>query len=207
MPKPDMWAAGPPGPSFCDHAKNSSLRRPGPTRKEDKEATVAERCDASMRPGHAEIDRRQGDGRCENPRDRDHWGQQTEAPGADYLLYFCHAAYFHLTTAYDILRGVALDRQAQLMGAVPNLVRFKKSAPGASPMTITRLHAGPRMSQADSWSTIYLAGQVATGESKDVGDQTRDPSDDDWLLARQDPTKPRFRRPPYISPIQAHSPK
>ncbi|HEY1781508.1 MAG TPA: Rid family hydrolase, partial [Roseiarcus sp.] len=43
-------------------------------------------------------------------------------------------------------------------------------------MTITRLHPGPRMSQAViHGSTIYLAGQVADqAKGKSVADQTRE---------------------------------
>ena len=43
-------------------------------------------------------------------------------------------------------------------------------------MTVTRLHAGPRMSQAViDGSTIYLAGQVADqAKGKSVADQTKD---------------------------------
>ena len=43
-------------------------------------------------------------------------------------------------------------------------------------MSITRLHAGPRMSQAVvHGATIYLAGQVADrAKGKSVGDQTRE---------------------------------
>jgi enamine deaminase RidA (YjgF/YER057c/UK114 family) len=43
-------------------------------------------------------------------------------------------------------------------------------------MTITRLHAGPRMSQAViHGSTIYLAGQVADqAKGKSVGEQTKE---------------------------------
>ena len=43
-------------------------------------------------------------------------------------------------------------------------------------MSITRLHCGPRMSQAViHGETIYLAGQVADrAEGKSVGEQTRD---------------------------------
>ena len=46
-------------------------------------------------------------------------------PGADYLLHFAMPNfYFHLTTAYDILRasGVEIGKR-NFMGAVPNLVR------------------------------------------------------------------------------------
>jgi len=43
-------------------------------------------------------------------------------------------------------------------------------------MTITRLHAGPRMSQAViHGDTVYLAGQVADqAKGKSVGEQTRE---------------------------------
>jgi enamine deaminase RidA (YjgF/YER057c/UK114 family) len=43
-------------------------------------------------------------------------------------------------------------------------------------MTVTRLHAGPRMSQVViHGSTIYLAGQVADqAKGKSVGDQTKE---------------------------------
>jgi enamine deaminase RidA (YjgF/YER057c/UK114 family) len=43
-------------------------------------------------------------------------------------------------------------------------------------MSITRLHTGPRMSQAViHGDTIYLAGQVAdAAQGKSVGEQTRD---------------------------------
>ena len=43
-------------------------------------------------------------------------------------------------------------------------------------MNVTRLHAGPRMSQAVvHGDTIYLAGQVADqAKGKSVGEQTKD---------------------------------
>ena len=46
-------------------------------------------------------------------------------PGADYLLHFALPNfYFHLTTAYDILRGSGVEiGKRNFMGAVPNLVR------------------------------------------------------------------------------------
>ena len=54
-------------------------------------------------------------------------------------------------------------------------------------MTITRLHAGPRMSQAVvHGSTVYLAGQVADhAKGKSVGDQTKE------ILARDRPSARR----------------
>ena len=49
-------------------------------------------------------------------------------PGADYLLHFAMPNfYFHLTTAYDILRGSGVEiGKRSFMGAVPNLVRLSR---------------------------------------------------------------------------------
>jgi uncharacterized protein len=46
-------------------------------------------------------------------------------PGADYLLHFAMPNfYFHLTTAYDILRGSGVEiGKLNFMGAIPHLVR------------------------------------------------------------------------------------
>ena len=54
-----------------------------------------------------------------------HWEMELKLPGADYLLHFAMPNfYFHLTTAYDILRGSGVEiGKRSFMGAVPNLVR------------------------------------------------------------------------------------
>ena len=62
-------------------------------------------------------------------------------------------------------------------------------------MSITRLHAGPRMSQAVvHGATIYLAGQVADrAKGKSVGDQTREIlATIDMLLAEAGSDKTRL---------------
>jgi enamine deaminase RidA (YjgF/YER057c/UK114 family) len=62
-------------------------------------------------------------------------------------------------------------------------------------MTITRFHAGPRMSQAVvHGSTVYLAGQVADqAKGKSVGEQTREIlAKIDGLLAEADSEKTRI---------------
>ena len=127
---PDMWPLVRQVQGFCDHAKNSSFRLAAqdPPVKEDKETTVAElrarinatldmlkSLDAKAMEGGETRDRRP----C-----RYH---QTEVSGVDYLLHFAMPNfYFHLTTAYGILRGSGVgDRQAQLMGAVPILFVFE----------------------------------------------------------------------------------
>jgi hypothetical protein len=52
-------------------------------------------------------------------------GSKFKADGADYLLHFAMPNfYFHLTTAYDILRagGVEIGKR-NFIGAVPGMVR------------------------------------------------------------------------------------
>ena len=63
-----------------------------------------------------------GDPRDRHPRRR---SNKLKLPGADYLLHFAMPNfYFHLTTAYDILRGSGVEiGKRNFMGAVPNLVR------------------------------------------------------------------------------------
>ncbi len=71
-------------------------------------------------------------------------------------------------------------------------------------MTIDKLHAGPRMSQAVvHGATIYLAGQVADhAKGKSVGEQTREIlASIDRLLAEAGSDKTRIFRPPSTSPI------
>ena len=77
-------------------------------------------------------------------------------------------------------------------------------------MAITRLHAGPRMSQAVvHGSTVYLAGQVADqAKGKSVGDQTREIlAAIERLLGEAGSDKTKIFQPPYISPTSAHSPR
>jgi enamine deaminase RidA (YjgF/YER057c/UK114 family) len=62
-------------------------------------------------------------------------------------------------------------------------------------MSITRLHAGPRMSQAVvHGQTVYLAGQVANeAKGKSVGEQTKEIlSAIDRLLAEADSDRARI---------------
>lgn len=63
-------------------------------------------------------------------------------------------------------------------------------------MTIERLHVGPRMSEAAIHNgVVYLAGQVATDPSVDVGGQTRQVlAAIDRLLARAGTDKSKILR-------------
>ena len=63
---PDMWPLARQIQAFCDHAKNASFRLAGkePPVKEDKETTHRRIARADSRDArHAQVDRRQGDGR------------------------------------------------------------------------------------------------------------------------------------------------
>ena len=127
---PDMWPLVRQVQGFCDHAKNSTFRLAAkdPPRKEDKEATVAELRDRI----HATLDMLKSiDAKAmEGGETREIViptgpTNKLKLPGADYLLHFAMPNfYFHLTTAYDILRGSGVEiGKLSFMGAVPNLVR------------------------------------------------------------------------------------
>lgn len=126
---PDMFPLVRQVQSFCDHAKNSSFRLAGqqPPVKEDKETTLAE-IRARIR---ATLDMLKSvDAKAmENGETREivipAGANKLKMPGGDYLLHFAMPNfYFHLTTAYDILRasGVEIGKR-NFMGAVPNVVR------------------------------------------------------------------------------------
>ena len=77
-------------------------------------------------------------------------------------------------------------------------------------MSINRLHAGPRMSQAVvHGETVYLAGQVADqAKGKSVGEQTREIlATIDRLLAEAGSGQDQSCRPRSISPTSGLSPR
>ena len=126
---PDMFPLVRQVQSFCDHAKNSSFRLAGqqPPVKEDKETTIAElreRIHATLgmlKSINAET--------MEGGETREivipAGASKLEVDGANYLLHFAMPNfYFHLTTAYDILRagGVEIGKR-NFIGAVPGMVR------------------------------------------------------------------------------------
>jgi uncharacterized protein len=126
---PDMFPLVRQVQSFCDHAKNSSFRLAAkdPPVKEDKEATIAElraRIQATLEMLKS-IDAKAMEGGETREIVIPAGPNKLKLPGADYLLHFAMPNfYFHLTTAYDILRasGVEIGKR-NFMGVVPNLVR------------------------------------------------------------------------------------
>jgi len=126
---PDMWPLVRQVQGFCDHAKNASFRLAAkdPPVKEDKEASIAElreRIQATLDMLKS-IDPKAMDGAESREIVIPAGSNKLKFPGADYLLHFAMPNfYFHLTTAYDILRasGVEIGKR-DFMGAVPNLVR------------------------------------------------------------------------------------
>jgi uncharacterized protein len=127
---PDMWPLVRQVQGFCDHAKNSSFRLAGkePPVKEDKETTIDElraRILATLDMLKS-IDPKAMEGGETREIVIPTGANKLKLPGADYLLHFALPNfYFHLATAYDILRagGVEIGKR-NFMGAVPNLVRL-----------------------------------------------------------------------------------
>jgi uncharacterized protein len=114
--------------TFCDHAKNASFRLAGvqAPRIEDNETTFAElraRIEATL--GHLKaIDAKAVDAGADRevvipvgPNTR------LKSQGANYLMHFALPNfYFHLTTAYDILRSAGVEiGKRDFLGAVPNV--------------------------------------------------------------------------------------
>jgi len=126
---PDMWPLVRQVQGFCDHAKNSSFRLAAkdPPVKEDKETTIGElreRIHATLGMLKS-IDAKTMEGGETREIVIPAGANKLQLPGADYLLHFALPNfYFHLTTAYDILRasGVEIGKR-NFIGAVPNLVR------------------------------------------------------------------------------------
>ena len=125
---PDMWPLVRQIQGFCDHAKNSSFRLAGktPPAVEDKETTIADirqRIKTTL-----ELLKSINSAAMDGGEDREivlpAGPRKMKMQGANYLLHFAMPNfYFHLTTAYDILRsaGVEIGKQS-FIGAVPGLV-------------------------------------------------------------------------------------
>jgi uncharacterized protein len=126
---PDMFPLARQIQSFCDHAKNSSFRLAGqqPPVKEDKETTLAElreRIHATLDMLKS-IDPKAMEGGETREIVIPAGSGKLKADGANYLLHFAMPNfYFHLTTAYDILRagGVEIGKR-NFIGAVPGMAR------------------------------------------------------------------------------------
>jgi hypothetical protein len=125
---PDMWPLARQIQGFCDHAKNSSFRLAGksPPAIEDKETTIAEirqRIRTTLDLLKA-IDATAMDGGEDREIVLPAGPNKMKMQGANYLLHFALPNfYFHLTTAYDILRsaGVEIGKRS-FLGAVPGVV-------------------------------------------------------------------------------------
>jgi uncharacterized protein len=124
---PDMFPFSRQVQTFCDHAKNGSFRLAGqtPPAIEDNEKTLAD-LEARIRTT-LEILKSLDPASLEGAAERTivfPVGQtRMKMPGADYLVHFVIPNfYFHLTTAYDILRasGVELGKRS-FLGAVPEI--------------------------------------------------------------------------------------
>jgi uncharacterized protein len=125
---PDMFPLTRQIQTFCDNAKNVSFRLAGaqPPRFEDKETTIAElraRIQSTLDLLKT-IDAKAVDASA----DRDvvfPVGPNTNMKmrGGDYLMHFALPNfYFHLTTAYDILRSAGAEiGKRDFLGAVPDM--------------------------------------------------------------------------------------
>ena len=126
---PDMFPLARQIQSFCDHAKNSSFRLAGqqPPVMEDKETTIAElrqRIHATLDLLKS-IDPKAMEGGETREIVIPTGASKLKAEGANYLLHFAMPNfYFHLTTAYDILRagGVEIGKR-NFIGEYPGIVR------------------------------------------------------------------------------------
>ena len=125
---PDMFPLVRQVQSFCDHAKNASFRLAGspPPAIADEEKTFADlraRIRATLE--HLKtIDAATVDAGADReivfpigPN------RKAKMQGADYLLHFALPNfYFHLTTAYDILRSAGVEiGKRDFLGAVPGI--------------------------------------------------------------------------------------
>ena len=125
---PDMFPLTRQIQTFCDQAKNGSFRLAGTEAPalEDKETTFAEvrqRVQKTLDLVKS-IDAKAFDGGEDREIVLPLGPNKMKIQGANYLLHFVLPNfYFHLATAYDILRsgGVEIGKR-DFMGAVPGLV-------------------------------------------------------------------------------------
>lgn len=125
---PDMFCLTQQVQSACDQAKNGSARLAGvdPPRYEDSEKTIAE-LKARIHKTVAflsGLDARSIDGSADREITFPLGPSKGHMKGADYLHHFMIPNfYFHLTTAYDILRhcGVELSKR-DFIGKIPMTV-------------------------------------------------------------------------------------
>ena len=128
--RPDMFAFPRQVQVFCDHAKNGAARLAGveAPRFEDNEASLDElKARVKMTLDViAGLDAKAIDAAAEREIIIPLGQKKAKMIGANYLLHYALPNfYFHLTTAYDILRyaGVAIGKR-DYMGAVPGFTLF-----------------------------------------------------------------------------------
>jgi len=126
---PDMFPLARQIQALCDHAKLASFRLAGerPPVNEDKETTLAElkaRIHATLAMLKS-IDPKAMEGGETRELEIPLGGAKVKIPGADYLLHLAMPNfYFHLTTAYDILRSAGVEiGKRNFLGEIPNAVR------------------------------------------------------------------------------------
>jgi uncharacterized protein len=123
--RPDMMPFARQVQSFCDHAKNSSSRLAGvePPRFEDNEASIAElKTRIQKTLDHiATLDAAALEAGLEKELILPLGPNKAKIRGDNYLLHFALPNYyFHLTTAYDLLRYAGVDiGKRDFLGAVP----------------------------------------------------------------------------------------
>jgi len=124
---PDMWPLVRQIQTFCDHAKNGPLRLAGrdPPVIENTETTIPElkaRIRSTLELLQS-VDPQGMDGAEEREIVFPVGPNRMKMQGADYLVHFVIPNfYFHLTTAYDILRAAGLEiGKRSFLGAVPGM--------------------------------------------------------------------------------------
>ena len=123
--RPDMFSFARQVQNFCDHAKNSSARLAGidPPRFEDNEASLEELKARVVKTLDfiKTLDRAAIDGGASREITLPVGPNKARMQGANYLLHFALPNYyFHLTTAYDLLRYAGVDiGKRDFLGAVP----------------------------------------------------------------------------------------
>jgi hypothetical protein len=125
--RPDMLAFPGQVQAFCDNAKATSARLAGvqPPSYEDNEASLEELKARIQKTLNflASLDAKAIDASADREIVFPLGPNKMKMPGAGYLLHFgLPNFYFHLTTAYDILRYAGVDiGKRDFLGAVPGI--------------------------------------------------------------------------------------
>jgi uncharacterized protein len=127
---PDMWPLVRQVQAFCDHAKNAPFRLAGadPPVIENTETTITDlraRIEATLAHLKA-VDAGEVDGAADRNVVVPVGPNKMKMQGDVYLVHFVLPNfYFHLTTAYDILRAAGVEiGKRDFLGAVPGITRM-----------------------------------------------------------------------------------